>query len=272
MEGTHAKNYRETKGAVSLRLKSILKAILSQPPRIIRQKILRLIHRQWRSVVAQRLDYLRLTYTQNTQLTATPLGTFLNKPSLDSLTADSEQILSLSDLYLKHTFDLLGSGWIQVQHGVDCWGLEGHQYSMGSAHKVDLLGTWLNRSINASNKSYSKKIWRMIASDYIPIDWQLDFKSGYRWQEKKPASQYSPAPLPGVDIKVPWELARMQHLPQLAWAYGLAVQGAEGTQLPETYANEFRNQILDFIATNPPRFGVMLIVIHIYSKHFLNAI
>ena len=96
----------------------------------------------------------------------------------------------------------------------------------------------------------------MVSHDYIPIDWQLDFKSGYRWQEKKPASHCSPAPLPEVDIKVPWELSRMQHLPQLAWAYGLSLQGVKGAQSPETYFDEFKNQVLDFIATNPPRFGV----------------
>ena len=181
---------------------------------------------------------------------------FLKKPPLDSLIADSEQTLSLADLYLNHTFDLLGSGWVQVRHGMNCRGLESYRYSMGPAHKIDPQGTWLKRRVNASNKTYSKKIWRMVSHEYTPIDWQLDFKSGYRWQEKKPASYCSPAPLPGVDIKVPWELSRMQHLPQLAWAYGLASQKVEETQPPEAYSNEFRNQILDFIATNPPRFGV----------------
>jgi hypothetical protein len=82
--------------------------------------------------------------------------------------------------------------------------------------------------------------------------------------------EYSPEP--GVDIKVPWELARMQHLPQIALAYGLAKREANTTKgcseigetkdaggclkSPETYAREFRNQVLDFMATNPPRFGV----------------
>ncbi len=56
--------------------------------------------------------------------------------------------------------------------------------------------------------------------------------------------------------KVPWELARMQHLPQLAWAHALAATGQPGFQAAEVYAREFRNQVLDFIATNPPRFGV----------------
>ena len=239
-----------------LRLKQIIKSILSHPPRIILQKILRLIHRQWQWNVVRKLDYLRPTYTQNFSLTTATLNVRLKKPLPDSLVANSKQTLSLAHLYLNHTFDLLGSGWVQVRHGMHCRGLEGYRYSMDSRYMANNQGTGLSHNVNASNKAYSKKIWKMISRDYIPIDWQLDFKTGFRWQEKKPASQCGPAPLPGVDIKVPWELSRMQHLPQLAWAYGLALQKVEGAQAPETYASEFRNQILDFIATNPPRFGV----------------
>ncbi len=239
-----------------MKLKQIIKTILSQPPRIILQKILRLIHRRWQSNVVQKLDYLRSTYTRRYSQTSTPLDTFLKKPSLDALITDSEQTLSLADLYLNHTFDLLGSGWVQVKHGMECRGLESYRYAMGSACQTDPQGAWLDHRINTSNRSYSKNIWRMVSHEYTPIDWQLDFKSGYRWPEKKSALHCSPVPLPGVDIKVPWELSRMQHLPQLAWAYSLALQGAEGAQSPESYSNEFRNQILDFIATNPPRFGV----------------
>jgi hypothetical protein len=91
---------------------------------------------------------------------------------------------------------------------------------------------------------------------YIPIDWHLDFKSGYRWNETTWHRDVPYGHLPGVDIKVPRELARMQHLAQLAWAYALSQDGAAGFRSPETYVREFRNQVLDFIATNPPRFGV----------------
>ncbi len=239
-----------------MRLKEILQAIRSQPPRIVLQKGLRLISRQWQLNVVRKLDFFRPTYSRNFSQTAAPLGTFFKNPSLDALTADSEKILSLADLYLNHTFDLLGSGWVQVRHRMKCRGLEDYRYTMGSPHPENPQGSRLKQVINASNKSRSKKIWRLVPHGYIPIDWQLDFKSGYRWQEKKSSSSCLPAPLPGVDIKVPWELARMQHLPQLAWAYGLTSRGIEGAQPPETYSNEFKNQILDFIATNPPRFGV----------------
>ena len=241
---------------MSLRLNTFIKAILSQPPRIILQKIARLLQRQWQSMILDKLDLFYSTHTQSSPQSTGSLNTFINKIPTEVLITNKEQTLSLADLYLNHTFDLLGSGWLQVRHGMYCPGLDDYRYFSGESVKADSRGNWLNRKINSSNKSYSKKIWRMVSPNYVPIDWQLDFKSGYRWKEKKQSSHCSPAPLPGVDIKVPWELSRMQHLPQLAWAYGINKGGIKETHPPETYVHEFRNQILDFIATNPPRFGV----------------
>jgi hypothetical protein len=100
------------------------------------------------------------------------------------------------------------------------------------------------------------RIWQLVESEYTPIDWHLDFKSGYRWSESCWYRRIRYSHLPGVDVKVPWELARMQHLVQFAWAYGLAAAGEPDFASPDRYMSEFRNQILDFIATNPPRFGV----------------
>ena len=57
-------------------------------------------------------------------------------------------------------------------------------------------------------------------------------------------------------VKVPWELARMQHFAVLGWAHALATDGKPGFGPARDYVAEFRNQTLDFIATNPPRFGV----------------
>jgi hypothetical protein len=47
----------------------------------------------------------------------------------------------------------------------------------------------------------------------------------------------------------------MQHLPWLSLACVLALAGRPGFAPAETYAREVRSQILDFLATNPPRFG-----------------
>ncbi|MBF0290439.1 MAG: alginate lyase family protein [SAR324 cluster bacterium] len=127
---------------------------------------------------------------------------------------------------------------------------------MGNSVTVDRGGKWLGDRINSANLEESQRIWSLISPDYTPIDWHLDFKSGYRWEERTWYLDIRYAQKPGVDIKVPWELARMQHLPMLSWAYVLANHGVDGFASPEKYIQEFRNQILDFIATNPPRFGV----------------
>jgi hypothetical protein len=100
------------------------------------------------------------------------------------------------------------------------------------------------------------QIWALVSPSYTPIDWSLDFISGYRWPESLHHHLVADSVHPGVDIKVPWELARMQHLPQLAWAHALARAGTAGLLDAAAYAREFQDQVLDFLATNPPRYGV----------------
>ena len=146
-----------------------------------------------------------------------------------------------------HRFDLLGSGWVQVYHGADCGGVEGHRYPPGPTLRPSCDGDWLKGRINRANLAESQRIWALVDTDYTPIDWQLDFKSGYRWSAKVWSQDIPYIYGLGVDIKVPWELARFQHLPWLALM--------QSPKSP-THAREFRNQVLDFIATNPPGFGV----------------
>lgn len=80
------------------------------------------------------------------------------------------------------------------------------------------------------------------------LDWHRDFKSGYRWDPSLHYTCIRFGETSGVDVKVPWELSRSHHLPLLAQAYLLT-----GTR---AYAQEAVDQILDWIATNPPEFGV----------------
>ncbi len=115
--------------------------------------------------------------------------------------------------------------------------IQRHRFVLFSSESKKLI----NYQINKSNQEYSKKVVSMIAADYEMIDWQIDFRSGFRWEESEWYKNIKIAPKEGADIKYPWELGRMQHLPLLA------VNGL---------SSEFENQILDFIAMNPPRFGV----------------
>jgi hypothetical protein len=55
---------------------------------------------------------------------------------------------------------------------------------------------------------------------------------------------------------MPWELGRLQHLPQLALCAILARAGRPGFDAPARYVTEISDQLADFIAVNPPRFGV----------------
>jgi hypothetical protein len=162
----------------------------------------------------------------------------------------------LAERYLDHRFDLLGSGWVQVYHGLSAAGLEGHRFPPGARLQLDKDGKWISGHVNAANLPEAQRLWRLIEGDYVPIDWQIDFKSGFRWDGCRHFRDLRFGTVRGADIKVPWELSRLQHLPQLAIAHLLAKAGRDGFREPAVYAREVRNQIIDFLATNPPRYGV----------------
>jgi hypothetical protein len=82
-----------------------------------------------------------------------------------------------------------------------------------------------------------------------PIDWQIDPVSGYRWPKKLfselKEAERSPR---GTDIKFPWELSRMQHLPTLGKAYRLTRD--------ERFAREVVEQLTQWLDDNPCPYGV----------------
>lgn len=159
---------------------------------------------------------------------------------------NNNQVISknICNNYLEHKFNILGSGWINVKYGIDCKGILGFKYKDRSRI--------LKKNINFSNRNLSRNITKLISSDYTPIDWHIDFKSGYRWQEHFLSDQIKYGNKKGADVKVPWELSRMQHLPQMAL---FAVQN-KNKKIINKIIFEIKDQILDFIASNPPGFGV----------------
>ena len=228
----------------------------SLPPRLIVQKGIKRIRKRIKEYFKKWRDFKGSTYVFPIPYKIEKLYGYFSLPSFRCLQMKAKDIAGVTQHYFEHRFDLLGSGWIQVKHGIICGGIEGYRYQMGTRVLADREGHWLRGCVNFSNLKMSQRIWQLIDPDYVPIDWHLDFKSGYRWSED---TWYLCIPYGhklGVDIKVPWELARMQHLPQLVWAYALAENGQRGFQPSQVYIRQFRNQVLDFIATNPPRFGV----------------
>ena len=144
--------------------------------------------------------------------------------------SDIDNARAFAERYLAHKIDLLGSGWVNI-----------------SLPGEDLL---LHQDLHKTCKRRAAQIDALIDEGYHRIDWQKDFKSGYVWGADR---WYRPQQIPGidgVDIKVPWELSRLQHLPRLA-LLAMLFPDKESTLF-----REFRNQLLDFIAYNPPRWGV----------------
>ncbi len=169
--------------------------------------------------------------------------------NVDDLTPDV--IAHLVKEYLAHRFDLLGSGWVDVAYSAKAPGFEGRTYKSGLADlHPDAAGEWLTRVLRPAHVPRARQVWNAVSSSYQPIDWQRDAKSGYRWNACTWYRDIRLKPALGADIKMPWELARMHHLPQMA-LFAL--------RLPEfrkALTLEFRSQTLDFIACNPPRMGV----------------
>lgn len=176
---------------------------------------------------------------------------FININELDFSGLDPETVKYLSEQYLKHRFDLLGSGWTENSYHSNSPGLEGYKYNCNiSVTQLDSSGWWLKEIVHSKHLQESMRIWKNIKPPYNPIDWQKDIKSGYRWDAKKWYKNQRDKYLPGADLKMPWEIARFYHLIQLA------IFSLIDKKKKNIFIREFHNQVLDFVAANPPRMGV----------------
>lgn len=80
------------------------------------------------------------------------------------------------------------------------------------------------------------------------IDWSYDTTTKYQWPQKHYSEiDISQAPS-GNDVKIPWELARLQHFITLGQAYHLTKD--------ERFAIEFSKQLQSFVKSNPPELGI----------------
>jgi Heparinase II/III-like protein/Heparinase II/III N-terminus len=134
---------------------------------------------------------------------------------------EAATIIEAGDRVLQHTFNLLGSGAIDL-------------------NEVTALSSLDTIRSNGS-------VVRMAQpSNYLP--WQVDIKSGITWDRRTYYKDIKYGHVRGLDVKVPWELSRFHHLIVIGQAYHLTSR--------EDYAVEFRRQLNDWIVTNPCRFGV----------------
>lgn len=105
----------------------------------------------------------------------------------------------------------------------------------------------LNHQFSILSGTYSMGDPKLNSSEYIPIPWLSDPKSGHIWDSNVWYRNSRSDLLTGTDIKIPWELSRCQHFILLGEAYNLTGD--------ERYTKEYCNQILDWIKHNPVRYG-----------------
>ncbi|NUO81613.1 alginate lyase family protein [candidate division KSB1 bacterium] len=192
------------------------------------------------------------------------------------------EIVAAANEICQHIFDLLGSGKVKVHHNLQAQGFAGHCYHMPISNdalqkKYRRLEKLIECSIDfpldgGISANASPHISKPLNFGYELIDWLVDFKSGYRWNEKLWHQRVPTGHVPGADIKVPWELSRMQQLSVLGQAYQLTNDSK--------YAREFAFQILDWISNNPQTCGLnwaraMEVALRamnwIFSAHFFMA-
>ncbi|CAN5367647.1 alginate lyase family protein [soil metagenome] len=224
-----------------------LRRLLRNPPREILRKSIAFGQRRREELRLSLRDRVNASFPEDSVLPAGPLAPLIAPIAPEAFSAWRLLLLHRANQVCQHQFDLLGSGLVTVKPGIQAKGMEGYRYTATPSHSVN--------AINAANRAKAIQLRARISPAYEAIDWHLDFRSGYRWPSDVPSSAIVYGVLPGVDVKLPWELARMQHAPWLALAYSqFLLQGDEINAARMRV--EFQDQFLDFTAANPPRFGV----------------
>src|SRR5258708_34342291 len=151
------------------------------PPRVVVPRAVGLVSRIAGAAISRQRDRQRATYCNDAP--AGDLLRLIGVVPLDTLREAGSWIVPAAEFYRRHHFDLLGSGWLGVAHGMACRGVAGHRYPSGPSVEADRDGDWLAGRINPANLAARPRIWRPTDTAYRPVDWKLDFKSDYHCPE-----------------------------------------------------------------------------------------
>lgn len=165
--------------------------------------------------------------------------------------ADQKKKLEfLYENYLGHRYDLLGSGPVPFRYGWNAGGFDGRVYkSAGGAIDSFRERRKLKRYANRLHWYKKGNCIRNVDEAYQPINWFCDLKSGFFFHPRFYDSMEKCLGVVGrrksVEIKVPWELGRFYHLPQMAVLSIFDKTRRTGA------LREFRNELMDFVIMNP---------------------
>ncbi|MFZ5868764.1 MAG: hypothetical protein ACOYXY_22995, partial [Thermodesulfobacteriota bacterium] len=94
----------------------------SLPPHRLAGAMIERLVRALRDRGQRKKDILNCTYAIDPPLSRLSLFRYLNNISVSIPESEREQILEVARLLIEHRFDLLGSGWVQVEHSMKCNG------------------------------------------------------------------------------------------------------------------------------------------------------
>ena len=139
--------------------------------------------------------------------------------------------------------NVLGSGWVHNHYGMRTAGFEGFNYSDENVTYEavkDSLPTGTSPKLNGILYHGTR------TEPYCPIDWQIDLKSGARY-DIIPAKQIKFGIQEGVDAKMSADMNRLYPWVTLGRAY--AVSGER------KYLDEVCLQFIDWVYMNPADYG-----------------
>ena len=231
-------------------LKSSILKIIATPRKVLLLKFFKKIIAKSQDKLLFEEAKLNTTYSELPGWLTEIKYSCLFVPDVRLLMKFKNEIYSLADNFIHHKFRILSPNWSD-----SFYGFNPNNDSSPSLKNIKELLIKSPDLINSSNLLKSKEIYELILDDYLPIDWQLDFSSGYRWDSKIWYKHLNYGNITGVEVKIPWEIGRLQHL--IVLIYGIILLKHENDEnLMNLYFTEYKNIILDFIASNPPGFGI----------------
>lgn len=175
-------------------------------------------------------------------------GFFTDLRSIELSKLDNDFLI---DKWKNKRFDLLNSGWNSFKYNSKAPGFIGQKYiphcdlNINASEELNSLQKIHDKTI----RNITQKSPELLHFDFDNlIDWHRDHKSGYRWESQAKSQSLSGfSELPsGVDIKMPWEISRMNHLPLMS------IYASKDSTITE----EVLNSIRSFILFNPYGFGI----------------
>lgn len=153
-------------------------------------------------------------------------------------------VIEDADHSVSHEMNVLGSGWIKNKYGMQTLGFAGNNYS-----DTSLTYEKVRATMPLQFEERAKKLDVLLekyAPGFEPIDWQIDLKSGARY-DLIPASQIKFGILEGVDAKMTADMNRL---------YPLVTLGRAWTATGKSeYLREFFGQFIDWMRMNPEGYG-----------------